>query len=78
MYRVVLNRSECIGCGNCEEECPDMFEVQGDGYSHIKVSSSTSDKEEVELSELSCVVEAANACPVECIIVYEDEKLLAP
>lgn len=55
-----------------------MFEVQGDGYSHIKVSSSTSDKEEVELSELSCVVEAANACPVECIIVYEDEKLLAP
>jgi len=78
MYKVVLNRSECIGCCNCEDECSEMFEVQEDGFSHIKVLSSTPDKEEAELSELGCVVEAANSCPVECILVYEGEKLLAP
>lgn len=43
MYKVVLIKPECIGCGNCEGECPELFEVQEDGYSHIRVLSSTSD-----------------------------------
>lgn len=78
MYKVVLTRSECIGCGNCEEECPVLFEVQEDGYSHIRMSSSASDMEEVELSDPECVVEAAHSCPVECIIVYEGDEQIAP
>ena len=33
--RPVVDESLCIGCGTCEELCPDVFEVGDDGFSHV-------------------------------------------
>ena len=26
-----IDQDECIGCGNCEESCPDVFRMNDDG-----------------------------------------------
>jgi ferredoxin len=33
----VVDEDMCIGCGKCEELCPEIFEIQDDGYSHVLV-----------------------------------------
>ena len=35
MTRPSVDEDLCIGCGRCEELCPDVFEVRDDGYSHV-------------------------------------------
>jgi ferredoxin len=56
---VVLDQDECIGCGSCEELCPDVFAMD----------------EETELAHVlkpqggdeACIDEAIETCPVDCI-----------
>ena len=36
MAKVSVDNSTCVGCGLCEQNCPEVFEVQGDGIAHIK------------------------------------------
>ena len=31
----VVDEDLCIGCGTCEEICPDVFQVGDDGFSHV-------------------------------------------
>ena len=53
----------CVGCGACEDICPDVFEVQDDGISHVIDSD--------VCSECDCQ-EAADSCPTEAISFEED------
>ncbi len=59
MAKVSVDTSTCVGCGLCEQACPEMFEVQGDGIAHVKAQT--------------CVIhnlkEVAEQCPVTAIKV---------
>ena len=51
---------DCIGCGMCVEVCPEVFEINADGLSHVVGDSD------------SCpdrVFQAAEICPVNAIEV---------
>ncbi len=59
MAKVTVDASTCVGCGLCEQSCPEVFQVQGDGIAHVKGQV--------------CVVhnlqEVAELCPVAAIKV---------
>jgi len=57
--RVYIDEEECIGCGSCEEICPEVFKLNED-----------TDKAEVikpEGGPEDLIEEAMSTCPVECI-----------
>ena len=54
-----VDQDECIGCGACEETCPDVFELIND-KSQVKLNPVP---EEFQKSALN----AENGCPVEAI-----------
>ena len=59
MAKVTVDVSTCVGCGLCEQFCPGVFEVQGDGVAHVKTHVCT-----------TCnLQEAADQCPVNSIKV---------
>jgi len=68
MAKIILKRNECIGCGSCQVICPDYFEMIEDGKSHI-INSNKADVEELETDKIGCAESAAEACPVQCIII---------
>jgi ferredoxin len=53
----------CVGCGACEDTCPDVFELQDDGLSHVIDATAC--------SECDCQ-EAADSCPTEAISFIEE------
>lgn len=59
MAKVTVDVSTCVGCGLCEQECPEVFEVQGDGFAHVKTHS----------CGLHNLTEVAQQCPVNSIKV---------
>ena len=71
--RVRIDRDECIVCGSCWEDCPQVFEESpDDGLSQVvaqyRVDGDPAQGEVPEELE-SCVSEAADNCPVEIIHV---------
>ena len=62
---VVIDESDCTGCGNCVEVCPDVFELDID-EEVAKVVMPDGGEEDF-------VVEAVEACPMECISLEEDD-----
>ena len=57
MAKVTVDASTCVGCGLCEQVCPEVFEVQGDGIAHIKSASCATHN----------LNEVAEQCPVSAI-----------
>jgi len=60
--KVTVDQETCIGCGNCQDVCPDVFIVEDDEKSHLKKGAPL-DKE--------CIEEAAQNCPVNAITVQD-------
>lgn len=54
----------CIGCGLCEDACPDVFEMNNDSVAEVRVNPVPTEAEE------ACR-EAAEDCPVEAISLEE-------
>lgn len=73
--QVTIEREECISCGACYADCPEVFEENpDDGMSQIVEEYRANDDPSVgkvpdDLAD--CVDNAAYACPVE-IIDYEE------
>ena len=59
MAKVTVDASTCVGCGLCEQECPEVFQVQGDGLAHIKAQSCAKHN----------LQDIAEQCPVSAIVV---------
>lgn len=62
--KIVVEREECIGCGNCVDIAPDVFELDEEGLSKV-VNPAGADDDTIR--------EAAESCPVDCIILSDDE-----
>lgn len=79
-FRVELDRNVCQGFGACAEICPDYFELSGeDAKSTIKGAEEKDGKHVVEVDELGCYRDAAEACPFKVIQIVETstgEKLV--
>lgn len=71
-YKVVIERNKCTSCGNCEDECPELFKLDEKGISHLKGSDRIDDNDELMVEDPDCSLDAALSCPVTCIHVYED------
>ncbi|SDX43192.1 ferredoxin [Eubacterium barkeri] len=62
--RVTIN-DECIGCGLCVAECPEVFDMGDEGVACVLTDDIAPDLEEK-------VCEAVEGCPVAAIEIEED------
>ena len=70
-FKVELVRDECTACESCVSSCEDSYEMADDGLAHLKGSKRAGSNDELETDNLGCLKEGAEACPVNCIHVYE-------
>lgn len=61
--KIVVDRDVCISAADCIAIAPNTFELDAEGKCIIK--DATGDV-------LDTILEAAKACPVACIYVYDD------
>ena len=73
MPKVRQDRDICIGCGACASLCPDYWKISEDGKSSLKGATVNLDgNPELELDDIGCNQEAADACPVQCILISKE------
>lgn len=60
-FKIILDRDACIGCGSCAAICPENWVMEGD----------KSKPKKIQVKEIGCNKEAADACPVQCITIKE-------
>ncbi|MBC7327099.1 ferredoxin [bacterium] len=60
--KVKVDRELCIGCGLCEESCPEVFALDDEGKAYVLPDA---DLEACDLEEV------ANSCPAEAITVED-------
>jgi len=84
-FKVEIDKNACQGFGACVELCPKFFQLSDvDGKSTIEGANRVTKENDViaetlELDELECVREAAEACPFNAIHIVNletDEKLI--
>lgn len=57
MTKVSVDVSTCVGCGLCEQSCPEVFKIEDDGIAHVKANSCSQHN----------LQEVAQQCPVTAI-----------
>lgn len=65
--KVKVNKDACIGCGACQAVCPEVFELDDDGYAKTI-------KNEIKDEEKDEVIEASEGCPTSAIEVKIDQE----
>jgi ferredoxin len=63
MKRPVVDLSECILCGVCEDICPKVFRLNDAGFIEVI--------EQIDYSEAD-IADAIKNCPTDCIYWEED------
>ncbi len=63
--KVKVVEDECVGCGYCEANCPEVFEV--DSCSHVKVDTVLDEYKDK-------VIEAMEGCPTGAIKEVESQE----
>jgi len=53
-----VDQDLCVGCGLCEQVCPDVFEITAEGKAAVKAGADAS---------APCVQDAIDQCPVQAI-----------
>jgi ferredoxin len=72
MAKIIQEREKCIGCGSCAVLCPKYWEMAEDGKSKLLNSIQNAEgNDELEVEEVECNQEAADACPVQIIHVIK-------
>jgi len=73
--KVVQEREKCISCGACAVLAPDFWELDEEGKSQFRNPAVTNSITlDVGEQELRSIIEAAEACPVNCIHIHKDGK----
>ncbi len=78
-FRVEIDHNVCQGFGACVELCSKFELSDEDGKSHFVGAKKGSNGEAVELEELECHKQAAEACPFNAIHIINletNEKLI--
>jgi len=60
----IVDEDLCIGCGNCEDECPEVYRLEDDGLSHVIM-------DDVPADMYGCARDGASSCPVDAISFEE-------
>ncbi len=60
-----VNPDICIGCGACQAICPEVFQINSDGYAEAI-------EDEVKKENEENAVEAQEGCPVGAIETISD------
>jgi ferredoxin len=72
MAKIIHEREKCIGCGSCAALCPKFFEMADDGKAKLLNSEKNAEgNDELEVEDVGCVQEAADACPVQIIHIVK-------
>ena len=72
MAKIIHEREKCIGCGSCVALCPKFFEMADDGKAKLLNSEKNAEgNDELEVEEVGCAQEAADACPVQIIHIVK-------
>ncbi len=71
-------KKDCIGCGACAAINPEFWEMDEEGLSHLKKSTTTPEGVEeriiTTLEDKASNQEAADVCPVQIIHVKDIEE----
>ena len=68
MAKITLEREKCIGCGSCVALCSKYWEMAEDGKTKLLNSEKNAEGNyELEIEDIECNQEAAEACPVQII-----------
>lgn len=62
-YKIQFNEKECIGCGACEAQCPENWELDA--------NTQKAKPKKTLLNEIGCNKDAAEVCPVDIIKIVE-------
>lgn len=62
--KVEVDKDLCIGSASCVAAAPDVFDLGDDGKSYVKAGAS--------LDDVAKIMDAARACPVNAIKVYDE------
>ncbi|MDY6768596.1 MAG: ferredoxin [Candidatus Nanohaloarchaea archaeon] len=76
-YKIVYDRTGCIGAGTCEALDPDDFELVEDGLADLKDAEETSDgmwEKEVPEDREEAALAAARGCPVNVITIIDTDS----
>lgn len=76
-FRVLIDKSKCIGCGCCSEIEPNVFFIDEEGKSKVKIESKKSAGERIfdnTSGKYNKVEDAAKSCPVNAITVTKVNK----
>ena len=71
-FKLIVERDDCTSCGSCEDVCPELFELDEGSIAHIIGSERVDNRDELEIEDEKCGVDAAESCPVMIIHVYEE------
>ncbi len=71
MFKIILEREKCIGCGTCAVICPSSFELGDDAKVNLQGGEERSEGIVKEVEDEGCNKDAVNACPVQCIHINE-------
>lgn len=63
-YRVVVDRAKCQGIGACVNVAPRVFEIDGEGKAVVIDAGGAGE---------DAILEAAEACPLEAITVFDED-----
>ncbi len=68
--KIIQEHKKCIGCSSCAAICPKHWEMSDNGKAKLIGSKLNSNGNyELEVEQVGCNKDAAEACPVQCIYV---------
>ncbi len=70
-FKIVHDRSGCIGCGACAAVCDKFWGMGPDGKSELKGSKQKGESFELDVDDVGCNQDAADACPVNVIHIFD-------